>query len=1068
MFLGVCFLFGWDCQASINSAKPFGADIFFKSTHCVTSVAQFRTLSGADYLNGCDFHLTGVITLVDTNRDLLVLQDPTGAVALHFKLAGEKLAFGRRVTLDGTNCSLFCAGFPEFPYSPSGRDIQKAFEAPMNWGDYHLTRMRGFLRAPVTGNYRFWIASDNGSELWLSTDTSPAKATRIATIFRFDFVDPHQWSKYPSQRSDLIPLKAGEVYYIEALQEQMDLAENLSVGWQIPSTNEPAIDVIEGRYLTAWQHDLGADVTLTNGILREYWTNYTSADLSIMSGPRPFDSALSVATVTVTDHGPGELPVPETVSLSERLAPENNFRRVQTEGTVKFKAADDTGGIYEIASGSSLSLVHVPRWNPEHWTNGDVAVRVTGVCEGTYDRDNNLVPGLIWVSRTNEISLINQSFTNIVESRGAETAPTATSSQAMQGFYGTRGIVTFNDRVFDKDYVFIQENSAVIFIDIGSRPFKSQMKLGHRVDLGGLLEPGKSPPSITPGFVTDLGRYSMPTPTLEPLSASHTGTQEGKWSEIEGVVHGVNSNGTLSIMTKAGQAWLWLGQTPSNQLAGYVDAKIRARGALMMHLLETPVLLVPSRGFLEVAEPPPEDPFGMARSSIAEVHSKGEEATSGHRVHLIGEVTYQDDHSFFMQDSTGGIRVETCDPLAVKLGESVEAIGFPMITGSAQTVTQPLVRSVKSTDTIQPVDLDLSEPFSANQKGALIRVSAILLAQKTTGLSQVLELQEQRRFFVAILPASQGHLPPMLAGSRVQIIGVCNDEAPAPQPVGEKKAGVQIPVSFSILLRSPQDVTLLSGPPWWTTKKTVTLVGLLLMTSAVALLWVYLLRRRLERQRAAQLAFSRLILGKLEEERRRIAVNLHDSLGQSLLVIKNHAILANQSPAEVQGIRGRLEEISGVTTLAIEEVRRITHDLRPYQLDRLGLTQAIKTSVNPAPDNKAIQFASRIDDIDGLFDKDAEIHVYRIVQETVTNVVKHSAATEATVVIKRRAASISISVRDNGKGFDLAKLSAQSHQVGFGLTGIGERVRILNGTLTVDSKPGGGTSLTVEIPFKNP
>ena len=86
-------------------------------------------------------------------------------------------------------------------------------------------------------------------------------------------------------------------------------------------------------------------------------------------------------------------------------------------------------------------------------------------------------------------------------------------------------------------------------------------------------------------------------------------------------------------------------------------------------------------------------------------------------------------------------------------------------------------------------------------------------------------------------------------------------------------------------------------------------------------------------------------------------------------------------------------------------------------------------------------------------------------QEAVTNVVKHSAATEAAVVIKKRKATVSLSIRDNGRGFNPAKPSSQPHDLGYGLSGIAERVRILGGTLAIESRPGEGTSLTVEIPF---
>ena len=319
--------------------------------------------------------------------------------------------------------------------------------------------------------------------------------------------------------------------------------------------------------------------------------------------------------------------------------------------------------------------------------------------------------------------------------------------------------------------------------------------------------------------------------------------------------------------------------------------------------------------------------------------------------------------------------------------------------------------------------------------------------------------------FVATLLVGQGDLPNILPGSQLQITGVCDDETTATPLTARPPAKARIPASLNILLRSPQDVAVLSGPPWWTWKRTAILVGTLLTVLIVALLWVHLLRRRLERQQTAQLAFSRQVLEQLEDERRRIAANLHDSLGQILLAIKNQALLAIQRPPDEQGMRQRLDEISGASSQAIEEVRQITHGLRPYQLDRLGLTLAIRASVTRASANSAILFASRVADIDGVFDKDAEIHIYRIVQEAVTNVVKHSAATEAAVVIKKRASAVVLSIRDNGRGFDSAKPSPQPHDLGYGLTGITERVRILGGTLAIESRPAEGTSLTVEVPL---
>src|ERR1019366_6653511 len=105
----------------------------------------------------------------------------------------------------------------------------------------------------------------------------------------------------------------------------------------------------------------------------------------------------------------------------------------------------------------------------------------------------------------------------------------------------------------------------------------------------------------------------------------------------EGVVHAVNSNGTLSIVGKDGSAYLWVGQTPSNYLARYVDAKLSARGVLMLTLLDAPVLLIPSRNFVNVEEEAPEDPYGIPRRSIADLLAEDKESTWSHRARVVGE-----------------------------------------------------------------------------------------------------------------------------------------------------------------------------------------------------------------------------------------------------------------------------------------------------------------------------------------------------------------------------------------------------------------------------------------------
>ncbi|MBA3601413.1 MAG: hypothetical protein H0W45_09295 [Acidobacteria bacterium] len=223
--------------------------------------------------------------------------------------------------------------------------------------------------------------------------------------------------------------------------------------------------------------------------------------------------------------------------------------------------------------------------------------------------------------------------------------------------------------------------------------------------------------------------------------------------------------------------------------------------------------------------------------------------------------------------------------------------------------------------------------------------------------------------------------------------------------------------------------------------------------------------RNLEKAHAAQEEFSRRLLASQEQERQRIAAELHDSLGQELLIIKNWALLGLRNKTDSSE---QLGEISETASQAIDEVREIAYNLRPYHLDELGLTKAIESMLDRVSKSAKIAFASEIDLIDGFLPKEAQINFYRIVQECVNNIVKHSGATEAEVKIKRSDGILRLSVWDNGQGFETDSLALKrAGQSGFGLAGISERARILGGKLVINSANGEGTVVNLTINSKD-
>jgi signal transduction histidine kinase len=254
-------------------------------------------------------------------------------------------------------------------------------------------------------------------------------------------------------------------------------------------------------------------------------------------------------------------------------------------------------------------------------------------------------------------------------------------------------------------------------------------------------------------------------------------------------------------------------------------------------------------------------------------------------------------------------------------------------------------------------------------------------------------------------------------------------------------------------------------PPFWNTWWFVTLMISALI--GLATLAYRLRARRWKRVHAAQETFSRQLLASQEAERQRIAAELHDSLGQSLLIIKNRAVLALTSFPDPESTREQLEEISAGASQAVEEVREISYNLRPYQLDRFGLTKALKALWTQASKSSGIRITEDVDPIDGIFSKEAESSVYRIVQEAANNIIKHSRATEARIVLRRSEKALLLKIHDNGQGFQKSAEPglAEAGPAGFGLIGIGERVRMLQGVFEVTSFPGQGTTLTITIPI---
>jgi signal transduction histidine kinase len=228
---------------------------------------------------------------------------------------------------------------------------------------------------------------------------------------------------------------------------------------------------------------------------------------------------------------------------------------------------------------------------------------------------------------------------------------------------------------------------------------------------------------------------------------------------------------------------------------------------------------------------------------------------------------------------------------------------------------------------------------------------------------------------------------------------------------------------------------------------------------------LYRLKTALKKKRASQESFTRQLILSQENERKRVASELHDGLGQDLLLIKNRLAMLTTAGTHPPEITRQLQEIAANTSSAIADVRSISHALRPSALEQVGLTKAIEWMLEQIAEASTSKFSTELENIDGLLAPEMEINLYRIMQEALNNVIKHAQAAEVIVQIRRESEQILVSIFDNGGGFDTEHPQHNGEkQLRFGLTGMTERARVLGGRLQIQSALGMGTRLTVQVP----
>lgn len=635
-----------------------------------------------------------------------------------------------------------------------------------------------------------------------------------------------------------------------------------------------------------------------------------------------------------------------------------------------------------------------------------------------------------------------------------------------------RGVVTFFDETLYSR--FIQDETAGIYLreSVDTPPLRP----GQLVEVIGQASPGEYAPIVEPQSVQVIGTAPLPKPKVVTYEQLASGKEDSQFVEVAGIVRSVHldeasQHHLIEIATGGGRLSVYARQLPVNQTSELIDSTVRVRGVCSTQFnhqrqLFAIRLMVPRPEDLVIEFPAPVDPFAVSQRPIGSLLQFAPQESYGHRVKVSGTVIYYESGKvLFLQEGEQGVEVQTRERDGLQEGDVVEALGFVSQGDYTPVLQDAVYRKISAGPLPAPAVVTPDEALKGKHDSRLIRISAKLLDRALHGSERYLILQEGDAIFHAYLKQAEGQdsFAGFENGSRVAVTGVCKIDP------GEWWAGENWRAkSLRVQLRSVADVVLLQAPPWWTLKRLLWIAGALGFVALAAFSWVVVLRRQVvertrqletqiqERQRAER---QRLI----EQERTRVAQDLHDELGATLTEVSMLGSLA-RTPSLPQANKERyLEQLTNVSRSLVATLDEIVWAVNPKYDSVASLASYYSLFAQRFLNLAGIACRLHVADAFPATPLDSRVRhgVFLAFREALNNAVRHSGATEVRIDMAVAGDQLHISVADNGKGFGtVADLPGQD-----GLASMRQRMQNLGGQCEVKSQAGQGTSIEFRLPL---
>ncbi|WP_269522633.1 sensor histidine kinase [Coraliomargarita parva] len=601
---------------------------------------------------------------------------------------------------------------------------------------------------------------------------------------------------------------------------------------------------------------------------------------------------------------------------------------------------------------------------------------------------------------------------------------------------------------------------------------------GDRVLIRGNSFYGGYIPSVAPGCkVLAVTPDAMPEPmklTGEDVFAPDINLQ---WVEIHGVVIGSKVEEHFLILIVQVEGWMIPVMLPrhenSNRVRDLMQRAVVIHGVVGTNFndfsqMTGRLLYVNSLDDIRMSGKGIED-------DSAPLVRVDELLRANSRLHELsrvrGVVTAKMQDGFYMRGEGGSVFVYAATDGDMQRGDRVEVTGFAVVAPFRPVLRAAKVEGLGQAEMPQAQSLKIrqlneltleqreyyeseTEIALSGQQYELVTVDALVLGVSDGVQNLIINCEADNRFFEASISRTVDDAESIEAGARVRLTGICELK-----PLQSELTMHSIS-HIRIIMRDADDIVVIESPPWLTARRALWISIVLFAVAVLAALWGILLRRQVSIQ--TKIIGEKIENEVIQNERQRLARELHDTVEQQLtglaIVLEN---VRNKIKCSPEKALSSLEVCMRMLRYCREEARSSIRDLRSVALKNGGLEGAFKELLPLTASNADAAFTYELEGDVSSIREPNENHLHRIAGEAVANAVHHGKAKHIHAKLVCGEDEITLEVTDDGSGFDTSKPPPRGH---FGLQGMRERADKMQGTISIESSPQGGTKIRVRVP----